>query len=140
MQAMPSNGDAILRRKCRVAYQHHRQLALKDHCSLDYAAADLVALAKRCRQCFYCRMPLSFGFEFDHVIPIARSVQAHRKANIVCCCSSCNALKGQLDGEEFVRLLRLLEDMDPRSAADVRRRLIAGGKRYAASRRRGPAS
>jgi hypothetical protein len=75
-------------------------------------------------------MPLSFGFEFDHVLPIARTAQAHRLENIVCACATCNQMKGQLDGDEFLRLLRLLDGMDPRAAADVRRRLLAGGRRY----------
>lgn len=140
MQAIPNNADAVLRRKARTAFQHHREWAARDHVTLKYGAADLLKLAKEAQQCHYCKMPLSFGFEYDHVIPIARTPQAHRLANIVCCCADCNRMKGGgMDGEEFVRLLRLLENMDPRSAADVRRRLIAGGKRYAASRKRRPA-
>lgn len=138
MQAIPGNADAVLRRKARTAFGHHREWAARDHVALKYDAGDLLKLAKEAQQCHYCKMPLSFGFEYDHVIPIARTPQAHGLANIVCCCSSCNAMKGQMDGEEFARLLRLLLDMDPRSAADVRRRLIAGGRRYAASRKRRP--
>lgn len=131
--------SAVLRRKCRTAFQHHRELAAKDFITLSYAAIDLIKLAKASLQCFYCRAPLSFGFEFDHVVPIARIPQAHRLGNIVCACTSCNAMKGQMDGDEFTRFLRLLDGMDPRSASDVRRRLTAGGKRYATSRRRRPA-
>ena len=46
------------------------------------------------------------------------------------------ALKGQLDGEEFVRLLKLIDGLDPRAAADLRRRSLAGARRYATSRKR----
>jgi len=136
MKAFPVNADAVLRRKCRTAFQHQREAAAKDHLRLAYTASDLFELAKASPQCFYCRAPLCFGFEFDHVLPIARTPQAHRLGNVVCACTSCNALKGQMDAEEFTRFLRLLDGMDPRSAADIRRRLIAGGKRYATSRQR----
>jgi 5-methylcytosine-specific restriction endonuclease McrA len=139
MKANPVTADAVLRRKCRTAYQHHRQLAEKEHLTLDYAAVDLVKLATASPQCFYCHAPLCFGFEFDHVLPIGRTPQAHRLGNVVCACTSCNAIKGQMDGEEFTRFLRLLDGMAPRSAADIRRRLIAGGKRYSTSRQRRPA-
>jgi 5-methylcytosine-specific restriction endonuclease McrA len=139
MQAIPVNADALLQRKCRTAFHHQREAAEKDHLTLDYAAVDLIELAKASLCCHYCHTPLSFGFEFDHLIPIARTPQAHRLGNIVCACTSCNAIKGQVDGEEFTRFLRLLDGMDPRSAADMRRRLIAGGKRYATSRQRRPA-
>ncbi len=139
MKAFPVNADAVLRRKCRTAFHHQSEAAGKDHLTLAYSASDLFELAKASPQCFYCRVPLSFGFEFDHFTPVARTSQAHRLGNIVCACSSCNAIKGQMDGEEFTRFLQFLDGMDPRSAADIRRRLIAGGKRYSTSRQRRPA-
>ncbi len=141
MQSISINADAVLRRKCRTAYQHHRQLAAKDHLlTLDYSASELFQLAKASQQCRYCLAVLSFGFEFDHFILIVRTTLAHRLDNIVCACPDCNRIKGGgMDGEEFISLLRLLDGMDPRSATDVRRRLITGGKRYSSSRQQRPA-
>jgi 5-methylcytosine-specific restriction endonuclease McrA len=137
---VPASADALLQRKCRAAFQRHRKLAAKDHiATLDYTAFDLFELAKASPQCFYCRTPLSFGFEFDHVTPIARTTQAHHIGNIVCVCPNCNRMKGQADGEEFLRFLRVLDTFDPRSAADYRCRLISGGKRYSSGRQRRPA-
>ena len=140
MSTIPVNADAVLRRKCRMAFQHQSEAAAKEHLRLPYTASDLFELAKASPQCRYCLAVLSFGFEFDHFTPIARTPQAHRLDNICCACPDCNRLKGGgMDGEEFTRFLRVLDGMDPRSAADIRRRLIAGSKRYATSRKRRPA-
>ena len=124
--------------KCRRAFAAHKQAALLDARTLDYDAADLLALARQSPQCAYCRMPLLYSFEFDHRVPRARTVQAHKLANVCCCCPDCNRAKGQLDAEEFHRLLTLFADFDPRARTDALRRLKAGGMRYAASRRTRP--
>jgi hypothetical protein len=39
-----------------------------------------------------------------------------------------------LDGGEFLSLLRLLRELHPTAAADLRRRLLAGARRYAGKR------
>jgi 5-methylcytosine-specific restriction endonuclease McrA len=132
----PLSADAALQRRCRQALSSHRKRAEADHVKLAYGLAELLAVARATTQCVYCHAPLSFGFHFDHRAPVARTTQAHRIENLVCCCADCNMLKGQMDGEEFRRLLSLLAGFHPQAATDVRRRMIAGGARYAASRRR----
>lgn len=123
--------EARLRSKCASAFRRHRKAAAKDMRTLDYTAADLIDLARRSQQCAYCRMPLSFAFEFDHMTPVARTPQAHRLANICCICPDCNRMKGGgMDAEEFCRLLALLRTFHPAALTDVRLRLIAGGRRY----------
>jgi hypothetical protein len=89
--------------------------------------AELQALSEEAAALFRERLQ----FQFDHATPIAWTPRAHRLANIVCCCSLCNLLKGQANGEDFRRLLLLLDDIDPRAATDIRRRLTSGGRRYA---------
>lgn len=121
---------AVLLRRCRQALQDHRRKAKVDMIRLDYGLADLVVLVKDSPTCFYCRCPLDFTFQFDHKTPIARTPQAHTLRNLAVVCAPCNAAKGQLDAEEYRRLLSLLDGFHPAARADVLRRLKAGGKRY----------
>ncbi|MGH7169210.1 MAG: HNH endonuclease [Gemmataceae bacterium] len=123
-----------LRGKCRRALASHRQWAARDGKTLDYDLGDLLALAAASPQCGYCRMPLSFAFNFDHRTPIARGGR-HALDNLAVCCGRCNAIKGQLTEGEYRGLLRVLECFHPAARADVERRLIAGGARYSGSRR-----
>lgn len=130
----PLSGEAALRRKCRQSFAAHRKIAARDFVKLDYGPADLIDLARASPTCFYCRSPLSFGFQFDHRTPIARTPQAHKLANLAVSCSGCNLAKGQMDAEEFARLLQLLGGFHPSASADALARLRAGGSRYSRSR------
>lgn len=112
---LPAPQADALRVKRRRALSSHRQAAKKELRTLDYDLADLIDLAKRSSQWFYCGIPLSFGFEFDHKTLIARTPQSHRLANLCCACGDCNRAKGGgMDAEEFSGLLALLEFFDPR--------------------------
>jgi 5-methylcytosine-specific restriction endonuclease McrA len=124
--------DPLLQ-KCRVTLGRHRQRARADGAQLDYGAADLVALARGTVQCCWCKAPVSWDHHFDHVTPPSRG-GAHRLANIVVACGRCNTLKGMLTGPEFLSLLQLLRQLHPVASADLRRRLLAGGRRYAGKR------
>jgi hypothetical protein len=46
-------------------------------------------------------------------------------------CRRCQSLKGQLTGAEMQFLREFLEGLHPVARADVERRLLSGGKRYA---------
>jgi 5-methylcytosine-specific restriction endonuclease McrA len=135
--ALPLSSDAMIRRRCGVALRHHRAAAAKDFQTLDYDLGELLALARQAQVCAYCSRPLGNDATFDHVVPVGRTARAHRLANIVLCCPDCNMAKGSMDGDEYRRLLALLAGFDPRAAADVRRRLLSGGKRYARRKRKG---
>lgn len=119
--------DALLRQKCRQALRHHRQWAKKDGATLDYGTLDLLELARSQQTCEYCHMPLAWDWQFDHRTPLARSAKGHRLKNLAIVCSNCNCAKGQLSELEYIDLLMYLRGIDPRGAADMRRRLIAGG-------------
>lgn len=124
--------DALILRKCRSALAYHRKLAKKAGVVLDYDLGDLVELAKGCQQCVYCKTPLSFGFEFDHAVPISWGVKSvYRFDNIKVCCAECNRLKGQIWFDDFMVLLGFLRSFHSLSATDIRRRLVAGGTRHA---------
>jgi hypothetical protein len=100
---------------------------------LDYDTAALVRLARSTVQCAWCKMPVAWDFHFDHVQPPSRGGK-HCLSNLVVSCGRCNQLKGQLTGGEFMSLLTLLRQLHPTAAADLRRRLLAGGRRYAGKR------
>jgi hypothetical protein len=133
---LPLSADRVLQQRCRTALAHHRALAAKDFAKLNYGLAELVELARRSETCAYCTCPLSYGFHFDHIVPVARTAKAHCLSNLCCCCPSCNALKGQMDAKEFRQLLAFLAGLDPRSAADLRRRILAGCRVYEGRPRR----
>jgi hypothetical protein len=116
--------------RCRRALAAHRQRAREEGRLLDYDLADLEELARTSVQCYWCRMPVAWDFHFDHVLPTARG-GAHELANLVVSCGRCNLLKGQLTGAEMQALLSLLAGFHPAASADLSRRLLAGGRRYA---------
>jgi 5-methylcytosine-specific restriction endonuclease McrA len=109
-----TQADAILM-KCRRALARHRQAAAKDGARLDYSLEDLLGLAKCSPLCCYCRTPLSFAFEFDHMTPIARTARAHQLTNLCCACGPCNRAKGLMDADEYRRFLDLLNTFDYRA-------------------------
>jgi 5-methylcytosine-specific restriction endonuclease McrA len=129
---LPSQADASLARARRLLHDH-RTRAKRDGCQLDYALADLQRLIADHPLCEYCRAPVSFAVQVDHRTPIARGGR-HQLVNLAICCSRCNALKGQLTEAEYRELLTWLAQ-HPRVAADLERRLLAGGALYASKRR-----
>jgi hypothetical protein len=140
MKLPRTQADIILSR-CRQALADQRKRARADFAELRYGVQDLLVLAHNSPLCYWCRAPLSFGFEFDHKLPIARSHRAHTIDNICCSCSDCNqAHGGWMDEQEFRALLQLLDSFDVRSRRDVLTRLKAGGSRFAGKRRKGKAA
>lgn len=121
----------LLKRRCRSALSKHRQRAKAiGVLKLPYGLEDLMRLAEAGRTCFWCKTPLGWmTLVFDHVQPTARG-GAFTIANTCCCCQRCNALKGMLTAEEFALLRELLAKLHPTAAADLARRLVAGGTRY----------
>jgi 5-methylcytosine-specific restriction endonuclease McrA len=93
-----------------------------------------VALVRASPLCFYCKTPVPFDWQLDHRTPTARTPRAHALANLCVACSGCNSAKGQMDAEEFARLLQLVAGFHPAAAVDVLRRLRAGGRRYQSGR------
>jgi 5-methylcytosine-specific restriction endonuclease McrA len=127
----------LLRRRCRLAWRHHRARARALGQGLDYTAGDLEQRALSTPCCAYCQRPTSFGdLTWDHEHPIARG-GALGLANLRLTCSRCNRLKGQLTLREYLQLTGLLAGLHPASAADLERRLLAGGRAYAGGRRKG---
>lgn len=109
--------------KAQRALKRHREAAKKLGVELDYNRDDLVSLLTEARQCAYCRMPLGLDCEIDHAEPLARGRRACRLDNLIVCCSVCNRIKGVLDLSEMRALIAFLKNLDPRSEADMRRRL-----------------
>lgn len=126
--------DMTLRQKCRRALGRHRRAAKLAGAVLDYTSQDLIELAQREVQCFYCRMPVDFSFEFEHFYSQSSGpLSVHRLENLRICCPVCNQRKGRLSGEEYAALLELLDTFRPVAREDILARLRAGGKaRYTA--------
>lgn len=117
-----------LRKKAQMALNNHRRTARKYGVELEYGRDDLLTLLVEARQCAYCRMPIGLDMEIDHAEPLARGRMACRLSNLVVTCKRCNSLKGMLDADEMKSFLAFLRSLDPRSEADIRRRLQAGAK------------
>ena len=109
--------------KAQRALKRHREAAKKLGVELDYSRDDLLVLLTEAKQCAYCRMPLGLDCEIDHAEPLARGRRACRLDNLRCVCVRCNKVKGILSEEEFKELLAFFRTLDPRSEADMRRRL-----------------
>ena len=86
--------------------------------------------------CTYCREPLdAMNIEFDHKQPITQGGSLELE-NLVPCCEACNRLKGELQAETFVWLLKVLSlggtagpppfSMSIADANDIRKRLKGG--------------
>jgi 5-methylcytosine-specific restriction endonuclease McrA len=108
----------------------HRTRAKRGGAALDYGLVDERQLLADNPLCEYCRMPLSFAASLDHRTPIARGGRRSLD-NLAVCCSRCNSLKGMFTESEFRELLMLLALLHPAARADLERRLVAGGTRYA---------
>jgi 5-methylcytosine-specific restriction endonuclease McrA len=124
-----TQADALLSRARRLL-SDHRTRAKRDGAELDYSLHDLRQLLATSPTCTYCRAPVAFDAQLDHRTPIARGGR-HALDNLVVCCARCNQLKGQLTEAEFDELLGLLALLHPAARADLERRLLSGGRRYA---------
>jgi len=51
-------------------------------------------------RCVYCRLPLKYGFQVDHIVPRSRGGRAHI-SNYQLLCWHCNGLKGDRTDREF---------------------------------------
>lgn len=124
--------------KARKALNDHRARAKKAGATLNYGLIDLQQLLANNPLCYYCRLPVAFDASIDHKTPITRGGPwTYLLGNLCISCSRCNRLKGMLTAEEFTQLRLALELLPPVARADIERRLLAGGKRYASSRRKG---
>ncbi len=121
--------DALLTRARRLL-SDHRQRAKRDGVTLDYCLADVRRLLAEHPLCEYCRVPVNFAVQLDHRTPISRNGR-HSLDNLAVCCARCNGIKGQLTEAEYRELMVLLALLHPSARADVERRLLSGGKRYA---------
>jgi 5-methylcytosine-specific restriction endonuclease McrA len=134
MNGSATQADAALARARRLLHDH-RTRAHRDGQRLDYGLAEVRALLASTTCCRWCRMPVGFDLQLDHVEPIARG-GAHALHNLAVCCARCNGIKGMLTGAEFEFLLEFLADLHPVARQDIERRLLAGGRRYSTSRRK----
>lgn len=61
---------------------------------------------KQKRRCYYCEIALAFGkATLDHIVPKSKG-GPWRKSNMVVACEPCNARRGDMDFEDFVRLAK----------------------------------
>jgi hypothetical protein len=78
--------------------------------------------------CRYCKERLSLkNVAVDHQLPIARGGDFGLN-NIVLTCKPCNFQKGIMTQHEFMELLELLNLMEAKPRADIKRRLTIGGR------------
>ncbi len=109
----------------------HRRWAREDRRELDYgleAPRQLVRAALDDGRCSYCGDALTVHiFSLDHDRPRSCGGR-HSLPNLVCCCRRCNEVKGQLTGEEFRALIRLLRAWEPAGASSVLSRLRSGAR------------
>jgi 5-methylcytosine-specific restriction endonuclease McrA len=124
--------DRLLAR-CRKALAEHRRRARADGVTLPYGLAELLRLARGTVQCYLCRLPVALDFQIDHRTPTARGGK-HSPDNLGVAHRECNSAKGLLTSEEYLQLLGLLKTFHPTAAADVLRRLRAGGRLYRGAR------
>ena len=128
----------IFEKRCRTLLKSHKERAKRDGQQLDYGLEEIRSLVRENKQCHYCGVPLDYTFHIDHARPSSRDPNAHRLANLVCCCARCDECKGILTGVEFLNLLDLLDSFHPAASSDVLARLRAGGKgRYGRKKKGG---
>ena len=113
----------LLTAKAKTLIANHRKKAKALGVTLDYDKDDLLRLLTEAKLCEYCLLPLGLDMEIDHAEPVIRGPKACCFDNLRVCCGRCNRLKGALGHQEMVRLLEFLRTLDPRSEADLRRRL-----------------
>jgi 5-methylcytosine-specific restriction endonuclease McrA len=122
--------DALTRR----TLAHHKARAKAVGQILDYTEDDLRRLIEATPTCRWCRLPVGYdNLQLDHLHPTGRGGQ-HALHNLCVACSRCNKLRGLLTEAETEHVLEFLRDIGPAAREDLERRLLAGGKRYAAKR------
>ena len=130
-----SHEQTVFYKRTASALSTHRRWAKEDHQEPDYdleALRELVRAALDAGRCPYCGDALTVhNFSLDHDRPRSRGGR-HSLPNLVCCCRRCNEVKGQLTGQEFRALIRLLRAWEPTGANSVLSRLRAAGKRMSA--------
>jgi hypothetical protein len=131
MNPLPTQADG-LRVLVRRTLAHHKARARALGQVLDYTEADLRRLVEASPCCRWCRLPVAFDLQLDHVHPIARG-GPYALHNLCVSCSRCNRLRGMLSEAETLQLLEFLEGLHPVARQDLERRLLAGGRRYAGS-------
>ena len=128
MNAIPTQAGALLAR-CRRLLAAHRCRAKAVGQVLDYDLDDLRRLIESSPCCRWCRLPVGFDLQLDHLHPIGRGGQ-FALYNLCIACGRCNRLRGMLTEAETLHLLEFLGDIGPVARADLERRLLAGAKRY----------
>ncbi len=66
------------------------------------------------------------NFSIDHAVPVSRGGSLSSFDNLVVCSRSGNFAKGELTGEEFARMMQLIQDWPREAMMDVIGRLKAG--------------
>lgn len=133
-RAILRQADALSARARRLL-SDHRTRAKRDGVVLGYTLADMRQLLAASPCCGYCNVPVAFDASIDHRIPTSRGGK-HVLANLIVCCSRCNMLKSSLLESEFRDLARFLATLHPIARQNLELRLIAGGRRYAHSRKK----
>jgi hypothetical protein len=126
--------DALLSR-CRRLLSDHRTRAKAAGQVLDYTQGDLQQLIAAAPCCRWCKLPVDLSVSVDHVQPTSRG-GPHALHNLAVVCRRCQALKGMLTGAEMEFLIEFLEGLHPVARADIERRLLSGGQRYAGGQKR----
>ncbi len=134
MQLPGTQADVVLKR-CRQVLRDHRGAAKALGIVLDYGLPELRSLFEQSKCCRWCKLPVAFDAHVDHLHPLARG-GAMAYYNLAISCSRCNRLRGQLSEAETLELIEFLGGLHPVARADLERRLLAGGERYARGRKR----
>src|SRR5262249_32712019 len=135
MQTTSSQSNALLAR-CRRLLYDHRSRAKREGQALDYGLADLRHLIESSPCCRWCKLPVGYDLQLDHLHPVHRGGR-HALYNLTGSCKRCNTLRGMLPEAETLHLLELLADLHPTARADVERRLLHGGARYSRRKENG---
>lgn len=135
MLKIPSTQANAILVKARRVLADHRERAKKDGVLIDYGLLNVQYLLEHNPLCHYCAKPVAFDLQIDHKKPISRG-GAHSLANLCVACARCNSIKGSLTEGEFLGLLKWLGELTYVARADVERRLLAGGKRYAGNKKK----
>jgi hypothetical protein len=135
--SLPGSQADNLQARLSRTFRHHQARAKAAGCVLNYGLDDLRRLIESSPCCYWCRRPVAFDLQLDHLQPTSRN-GLWTLDNLCLAHPRCNQLRGMLTEAETVQLLALLEGLHPVARQDIERRLLAGGKRYAGKRSRAP--
>jgi 5-methylcytosine-specific restriction endonuclease McrA len=136
---LPGRQANNLQTRLRRTFRHHQARAKAAGQILDYTIDDLRRLIESSPCCRWCRLPVAFDLQLDHLHPTSRG-GLWTLDNLCVSCARCNQLRGQLTEAETVALRAFLEGLHPAARADLERRLTGGGAVYARGRKAAPAS